>query len=332
MIRLKKILVGIVLLLLLTGCGKSDIEDATAEMTAIEPTTANDTVESDSTTVSIEQPDVQQTEAAIIPLTLSEDEFPRMNGSTATIPLGEAIASVIMEKDRADCEQYAQFTGTSDAYMQLVDGNTDFLVVYEPSETTKEYIKESGVDLEYVPIGKDALVFLVNNQNLVNGLSTQQIKDIYSGEVTNWKDIGGTDSIIKPYQRNESAGSQALMVKLVMGETPFMKGPEIYLEATMEGVVTAISAYNNGEFAIGYNVYYYVTKMKEDDNIKLLAIDGIMPEHQTIADGQYPFVNDFYAVIRKDAPKDSSQRMLFEWLQSAEAKALIDLEGYVAQK
>jgi len=323
MIRLKKLLAGSVALLLLTGCGKSDIKDTTAELNS-----ANETVVSVPATVSIEQTS-EQTEAAEKPLALSENEFPRMNGSTATIPLGEAIASVIMGKDRPDCEQYVQFTGTSDAYVQLVDGNTDFLVVYEPSETTKEYIKKSGVDLESVSIGRDALVFLVNTQNPVNGLTTRQIKDIYSGNITNWMDVGGTNSTIKPYQRNATAGSQALMVKLVMKDIPFMQGPETYLTDSMEGLVTAISAYNNGEFAIGYNVYYYVTKMKDDENVKMLAVDGVTPEYETIAGGQYPFVNDFYVVIRKDAPKDSSQRKLFEWIQSAEGKALIDLEGYV---
>jgi len=69
--------------------------------------------------------------------------------------------------------------------------------------------------------------------------------------------------------------------------------------------------------------------MKDDENVKMLAVDGVTPEYETIAGGQYPFVNDFYVVIRKDAPKDSSQRKLFEWIQSAEGKALIDLEGYV---
>ena len=149
---------------------------------------------------------------------------------------------------------------------------------------------------------------------------------------SDWKDTGGTNSTIKPYQRNEAAGSQALMVKLVMKDTPFMRGPETYLEETMEGLVMAISAYNNGEFAIGYNVYYYVTKMKDDENVKMLAVDDVTPEYETIAGGQYPFVNDFYVVVRKDAPRDSSQRKLFEWIQSAEGKALIDLEGYVVQK
>lgn len=326
MIRLKRILIGSIALLLLAGCERSYIKETTAEHT-----TANETAVSAPATVSTEQSS-EQMEAAVKPLTLSENDFPRMNGSTATIPLGEAIAAVIMGKDRTDCEQYVQFTGTSDAYVQLVDGNTDFLVVYEPSESTKEYIKKSGVDLEFVPIGRDALVFLVNIQNPVNGVTTQQIKDIYSGKITNWQDIGGTNSIIKPYQRNATAGSQALMAKLVMKDTPFMQGPETYLEDTMEGLVTAISAYNNGEFAIGYNVYYYVTKMKGDENIKILDVDGISPGNETIAGGQYPFINDFYAVIRKDAAKDSPQRKLFEWIQSAEGKALVDVEGYVTQK
>lgn len=266
------------------------------------------------------------------PLTLSESEFPRIDGSTATIPLGEAIASVIMDKNRGECEQYAQFSGTSEAYKNLANGDTDFLVVYEMPEPTKEYIDRTGVEFESVAIGSDALVFLVNSRNPVNGLTTQQIKDIYSGKITNWTNVGGADGEIKAYQRNSTAGSQALMEKLVMTDTPFMNAPETFIENSMEGLNTAISSYDNGEFAIGYNVYYYVAKMRDDVDIKILEVDGAKPSSDTISVGDYPFVNDFYAVIRKDAAADSPERRLFDWIQGEEGQALINLEGYVVKQ
>jgi hypothetical protein len=97
----------------------------------------------------------------------------------------------------------------------------------------------------------------------------------------------------------------------------------------MGGLVDMIASYDNGKNAIGYNVYYYVTQMKRDENIKLLSIDGAAPSPETIGSGEYPFVNDFYAVIRKDALENSPARLVFNWLQTADAKKLMAREGYV---
>jgi phosphate transport system substrate-binding protein len=262
-------------------------------------------------------------------LSISENEFPRLDGSTSTIPLGEAIAAIMTGKDRAACKQYAKFTGTNEAYINLVNGDTDILVVYEMPDEAAAYIQEKGAELEIAPIGRDALVFIVNSQNPIDSLTTQQIIDIYSGKITNWQEVGGKDEAIAAYQRNDTSGSQTLMKKLVMNETPLMLPRENFIAWGMNEIITSVATYDNSHSAIGYNVYYYVTEMKKDPNIKILAVDGVEPNNKTIAGGEYPFVNDFYTVIRKSAKKNSTERLLFDWLQSDEGQMLIDAEGYV---
>jgi ATP-binding cassette subfamily B protein len=73
-------------------------------------------------------------------------------------------------------------------------------------------------------LARDGLVFVVNENNPVNSLTTEQIRKIYTGEITNWKEVGGNDAEIIPIQRNEGAGSQALMIKLIMGLYPVTSG------------------------------------------------------------------------------------------------------------
>jgi len=262
-------------------------------------------------------------------LTFTADEFPKIDGSTATLPLGQAVAAATLGISMDDAAQYAPFTGTDSAWRRLVDGDVDLLLVYDAAAGTRDYIDQSGVALETAPIGSDALVFLVNQQNPVNGLTSQQIRDIYSGKTTDWKYVGGTDSQIAAYQRTPNSGSQGLMVKLVMDGGALMTPPSDWIANTMEGRVSAVAAYDNGAPAIGYNVFYYVTAMKADPNIKILDIDGITPDKQTIQDKTYPFVNDFYVAMRADEPADSPARQLYNWLQTDEGKALIDMEGYV---
>lgn len=264
-------------------------------------------------------------------LSLTEEEFPRLDGSTSTIPLGEALVAIMTGKDRAESKKYAEFSGTNEAYQNLADNNTDLLLVYEMPDEAATYIKKKNVEFDIAPIGCDALVFIVNAQNPVDNLTTRQIIDIYAGKITIWKEVGGKDEEIAPYQRNDSSGSQTLMKKLVMNWTPLMPTRENLIAWGMNEIITAVATYDNSYSAIGYNVYYYVSVMRKDPNIKILAVDGIIPSNETIANGEYPFVNDFYAVIRKNAPQNSPERLLFSWLQSAEGQMLIDAEGYVAK-
>ena len=100
----------------------------------------------------------------------------------------------------------------------------------------------------------------------------------------------------------------------------------------MGSLVDAVAIYDGAENAIGYNVYYYVSTMKLDENIRLLSVNGVAPSTKSIASGSYPFVNDFYAVIRSDAPKGSPQRILFDWIQTTDGQALVSHEGYVAAR
>ena len=100
-------------------------------------------------------------------------------------------------------------------FIDLVSGRFDILLAYEPSEQAKLYAKENGFKWEMTPIGRDALVFIANKSNPVDGISDADIRGIYSGKIKNWKEIGGNDSLIIPYQRNPDSGSQTLFDKLV---------------------------------------------------------------------------------------------------------------------
>ena len=85
--------------------------------------------------------------------------------------------------------------------------------------------KEKGVELQVVPVVKEAFVFLVNKQNPVDVLTVKQIRDIYQGIATNWNELGGTDKEIIAYQRPENSGSQTIMEKQVMENLKMAAAP-----------------------------------------------------------------------------------------------------------
>ena len=259
--------------------------------------------------------------------TFTEENFPRIDGSTATIPLIEAVTSLLLGKPRWTIETLV--SKTSSAYHSLSSEHADILFVYDVGDETRRSINADEI-FETVPIGRDALVFLVNRDNPLDNLTTEQVQKIFTGEYTNWSELSGSDEIIRAYQRDDGSGSQALMDKLVMPGLEMADPASIPVISGMGGLVEAVADYSGAPSGIGYNVYFYVTEMRGNDYIKILSIDGVMPSYDTILSGEYPHISEFYSIIRKSEPDDSPARILHEWIQSEEGQNLIASENYVA--
>ena len=274
------------------------------------------------------------TEATTEPalFTFTRENFPRMDGSTSLVPLGEAIASVLLGEPRDAVSDLISFSRTTQSYRNLMWGDCDILIAAEPSESVVQEMKEQGFQYEMTPIATDALIFVVNANNPVNNLTTEQLQKIYSGEITNWKDVGGNDEAILAFQRNADAGSQTLMKKLVMGDIPFAEAPMDVIIGDMGMLMDSVKNYDNSANAIGYSVYYYANDMRMAEGLKIISIDGVEPTAETIAAGQYPHLNPYYSVIPADAKAGSPNRVLYEWLLSEQGQYLLSLEGYVPVK
>lgn len=261
---------------------------------------------------------------------MGREEFPRIDGSTATIPLSQAIYRLATGATEREAERFIRHDKTTRAYLNLIwDQETDLVIAYEPGESVKKQLKEEGDNLIIKPIGRDALVFMANQGNPVKSLTGQQVIDIYSGKIANWKEVGGSSQAIRAFQRPENSGSQNLMEKLVMKGTAMAEAPQDYVVSEMGELIEKVSAYDNTGEALGYSVYYYAKNMYQKPELKFMAVDGVTPSSDTIRDGSYPYVSDFYAAVRKDEPKDSNAYRLFEWLTSDDGQALINTLGYV---
>lgn len=276
-----------------------------------------------------------ETTAAPAGFTFTKENYPRMGGSLANKPLGQAVTATVLGVSREEADGMISFTGsTTDNYKQLVDGDFDILLAYEPSEEAKAYIEDKGVPLEMTPIGVDALVFICARDNPVDSLTVEQIKDVYTGKTVNWKDLGGRDGEILAYQRNPDSGSQTLFDKLLALGDDLTDPPEGLRIGTMIGLLEAIADYDNSENALGYTVYYYLTNMEKEklDTAKILSVDGVAPSNGTIGDGSYPLTNDFYVVLRASAAPDSPERILYNWICSAQGRELVERENYPVRK
>jgi|GEM_PF-2909870 len=252
-------------------------------------------------------------------------DFPsRIDGSTAAIPLGSALL-----KDLTGTDRGMVFNTTSAAFDSLIKGDKDLIFVTNPSPRDTHAAEEAGVSLEIIPIAKDALVFFTGADNPVSGLTRDQVKQIYTGQATNWLQVGGNDAGITPYQHPAESADQALFLKLAMGNEQPMGAPAQMRESSTTNIVDTVANYANGPDALGYSVFYYATEMYLTDTMKLLSIDGVLPTRETIADQTYPYVTYYYAVIRRDAPPTSDARRVVDWLLTDAGQQLVARASYI---
>lgn len=257
----------------------------------------------------------------------SDEDYPIVDGSTATIPLAEAFEANFKAKDIEEVE--INHSKTHNAYVNLINGDADLILVTEPSEDELKLAEENGVELEVVKVVNEGFVFFINSKNPVKSLTLEQIQQIYSGEITNWNEVGGNDQKIIAYQRPVNSGSQTGMLSLVMKEKTLVEAPTEYIASGMQDIIDVVSDYENSSGAIGYSYYYYANTMYLSDNIKLLSVNDVEPNNETIKEGEYSIQTAYYIVIRKDEPEDSKTRVLMDAMLSARGQLVAENAGYV---
>lgn len=264
------------------------------------------------------------------------ENYPRVDASTVNQPLTTELMKNFTQQEIN--EETLNYTKTHQAYVKLINGEADLIVVTEPSKDELELAKEKNVELEVIPVIKDGFVFYVNGKNEVSNLTLEQIQNIYTGKIKKWSEVGGKDTTIRAFQRPENSGSQTGMLSLVMKDKKIMEAPKENLVGTMSEIINLVSDYDNGLNSIGYSYYYYArtmyTTIDEDvaNGIKLLKVNGIEPNNDTIKSGEYPLTTSYYIVINKAEPEESNTRKLVNAMLSERGQAIAESVGYVGVK
>ncbi len=245
------------------------------------------------------------------------NDIPVIDGAAALYPICSAAVNAVYPEDSVEfdgsdftSESKLQMRNTRGAYQSVVDCGADIIICAKPSAEQLAYAEEKSVDLEMIPIGCEAFVFLVNGDNPVDDLSQQQIRNIYSGKCKNWSEAGGRNLPINALSRNQGSGSQTAMLSFMNGEE-IRKNPIGFMGSS-----------------IGFSFRYYVEDVVENGNIKMLSADGVYPNRENIANGKYPIVSNFYAVYDKSNDNPNIQ-LLIDWLLSEEGQRMIYETGYI---
>lgn len=256
---------------------------------------------------------------------LSVDEFPITDGSTACIPLIAQIMADTTGLDLETARSAVTTNTTAQAWRNLgLYGNNygdsvKLIIAYEAPESVKEELKADGDPLEQKAIGRDALVFIVNEENPVQSLTQQQLRDIYAGRITNWKDVGGADAEIACIGREANSGTRDGFESI----TDTKDACQYRQELTSTGDV--INTVSQNPDAIGYASLSAV-----GDSVKALTVGGVEATEATVKDGSYVVQRPFVLVTKEGTELSPAAQAFFDYALSADAASIIAAAGAVA--
>ena len=261
------------------------------------------------------------------------ENLPRVDGAAAFFPVYSAYVNAVypntVELNYEDDNPF-QYNNTYNGYWLLGERKTDIFFGVYPSPEQIEEAKSNGTEFIFTPIGDEAFVFFTHKDNPVDSLTIEQVKGIYSGQITNWKEVGGKNVPIKAYQRNSGSGSQSMMERF-MGDTPLMIPPKHQVQDLMSGIIDRVTDYQNRNSAIGFSYRYYLTGIMENPKVKVLKINGIAPTNENVRNGSYPIRTPIYAVTYEGQENENVQIFL-DWVLGPQGQELLEKSGYVGLK
>jgi len=255
-------------------------------------------------------------------------KLPKIDGAAALFPVYSAFVNETYPDTVELWDGTFDYNNTVPGYEILAEKRTDIFIGVYPSQEQLEYAKEQGTEFIFTPIGKEAFVFFVSADNPIDSLTTEQIQGIYSGEITNWSEVGGTDEEIVAFQRNPGSGSQSMLERF-MGDKPIMEAPTEQVNDLMSGIIEEVASdYKNKSNSMGFSFRFYVEGIIKNPDIKIIAVDGIAPTAENVRNEKYPIITPIYAVTYEEQTNENVDKLL-QWILSEEGQEIIEKTGYV---
>jgi len=254
-----------------------------------------------------------------------KDNLPIIDGATAAFPVYSAFVNAVYPETTRLYDGVFEYNNTVGGYEKLAERKIDVFLGAAPSKEQKEYAESQGTEFKYTQIGTEAFVFFVHKDNPIDSLTVEQIKGIYSGQITNWKEVGGNDEEIVAFQRNEGSGSQSMLIRF-MGDTPIMD-PETKEIRGMGEIIEQVVDYQSKSGSIGFSFRYYVEGIIKNPELKMIAIDGIAPTVENVKNRSYPIITPVYAVTYENNPNPNVEKLI-NWMLSDEGQYIIEQTGY----
>lgn len=241
-------------------------------------------------------------------------------GSTTVLPIAQAEAEVFMKTNKA-ADVSVSGGGSGVGIAALIDGSTDIANSSRPIKS-KEIVqaKQKGVNPVGTIIANDGIAVVINNGNSAVGLTIEQLKSIYSGEITKWSQVGGSGDTIVVISRDSASGTFEVFNELVLKGAKLR--PDSLMMASNKEIAETVAKTPG---AIGYVGLGYLS-----GNLKALKVNGVIPSEETVLNGEYKLARPLFMYTNGE-PKGTAKDFI-DFILSAEGQKIVKATGFVVIK
>jgi phosphate transport system substrate-binding protein len=245
-----------------------------------------------------------------------------IKGSDTLVRLGQRWAEEYMKVNK-DVVIQVSGGGSGTGIAALLNGATD---ICEASRDMKEkeykLAEQKGITPYRVSVALDGIAVFLHEENPVTELSFAQLKGIYTGSITNWKEVGGPDTRIILYGRENNSGTYAFFKKKVLNKEDYSDYTQ-----TLPGTAAVVNAVSKDKNGIGYGGIAWAkgvkfAAVKKDDESK-----AVLPSTETVSNGSYPISRDLYWFF--NGKPDGALKDLLNWALSEEGQKVAEKIDYV---
>ena len=243
-----------------------------------------------------------------------------IEGSTTVLPIAQAAAEMFMRQN-PDVDITVRGGGSGVGIASFIDKTCD---IADSSRAIKtEEVEKAAVNhrdpLAHV-VAMDGIALIVNPANPLTAISKSQVKDIFTGNISNWKELGGNDEKIVVISRDSSSGTFEAFGTLALSGAKVRS--DALLQASNQAVASVVTRTPG---AIGYVGLGYISS-----EVKALTLDGVMPSKETVLTNKYAFCRPLYMFTNGEPT--GATRDFIDFVTSKEGQKIVDEQGYVGLK
>lgn len=239
-------------------------------------------------------------------------------GSTTIMPVSEKWAKNY--KDKTGIIVNVHGGGSTSGIKATKIGTADI------GASSRELNSKEKENLKQVVIGKDALAIIVNKSNPVNNLTIDEARAIFTGRISNWKELGGPDKQIQVVNRESGSGTRDLFTEIIMHIVLTDKTKKV-VPMSLKSVVNNSNAEVKESIKLMPSSIGYVSVGYLDNSVKALSINSISSTQENIYSGKYPLVRNLYYLYKED--KSDGLKDFFSYVLSREGQVLVKKEGFL---
>jgi phosphate transport system substrate-binding protein len=243
-----------------------------------------------------------------------------IEGSTTVLPIAQKAAEVFMDKNPA-VDISVRGGGSGVGIASIIDGSCDIGDASRPMKDAElQKAADKGKDPKVHVVAMDGIAVIVNPSNSMNALTKKQVRDIFTGAVSDWSEVGGPGGKIVAVSRDSSSGTYEAFGELALEKKKVR--PDALMQASNQAVASVVAKTPG---AIGYVGLGYIT-----DSVKAVTIDGVVASKETVLSNKYPLSRPLFMYTNGE-PKGTVKAFL-DYVLSAEGQKIVDEEGFVALK